>query len=195
MRNSELDRLLERYYAGETTVSEEERIREILDSEDLPGLYLTERELFRVLASDEGIPAPSAGFEKSIMERIDFEEERSRISTIKRKLYSAVAVAASLLIAVSSYFIIFSNQNPRDTFTDPELAYLQTVEVLRIVSEGLNSGSSRLSDLAYIDQATENIGIFRRSNESVSKKLEPLGYLDKGLKIFEEAAGEKNIKK
>jgi len=194
MRNSELDLLLERYYAGETTVAEEKKIREFLEMGSLPEIYHPDREIFKAFASGESIPATSAGFEDSIMARIDIEEGRSRVTMIKRRLYSAVAVAASLLIITSSYFIFAGNQKPSDTFTDPELAYIQTIEVLRFVSDGLNSGTNRMTDLAYIDRAAENIKVLGETNSNVAKQLEPLGYFEKGLKLVGKATGGENSK-
>lgn len=186
MERSELDLLLEKYYRGETTSLEEARIRVLLEDNNLPSTYISEKEMFSAFTSGESIPEPSERFMDNILERIDAVEDRSRITGVKRKLYSAVAVAASLLVMISSYFIFSANQKPGDTFSDPELAYLKTMEVLYIVSEGLNSGSNSLSDLAYIESATEDMKVLSNANASVAKHLETLGYFEKGLKLVDE---------
>lgn len=192
MGNSELDRLLDLYYRGEAGTDEEARLREILEKDDLSAVYLPEKEMFNAYASGDDIPGPSTGFEDSIMERIDLEEKRVSLSAIKHKIYAAVAVAASILIIISTYFVVFTNSRPADTFSDPLLAYEQTLEVFRLVSVGFNSASDRMTDLAYINQATESIEIIGKANVTVSKQLEPIGYFDMALRLVGKSTGGQN---
>lgn len=183
MNQLEIDLLIRKYYNGESTEEEELRLKSMLQDENLPEAYFIERDLFRSLGEAGDIPAPSEGFESMIMDRIAAVHARESTIGIRRKLYSVVAVAASLLIIISSYFLVYSNQRPEDTFTDPELAYIQTLEVLRMVSEGLNSGKNMMSDLSYISEAAESIEIVGYAGRNVTNQLKPLEYFDKGLKI------------
>ena len=61
MRKEEIDRLLERYYAGQTTEQEEEKLTQALHSaKDLPEDLQAERDLFLSLHKNtvEDVPVP-----------------------------------------------------------------------------------------------------------------------------------------
>lgn len=184
MNQPDLDRLIDRYYDGTTTTEEEQLLRQVLLSDDLSPDYYAEREMFLAFSNGDEIPQPSQQFESAIMERIESEERRNTMFNARRKLYSVVAVAASFLIVISSYFILFQNNRPADTFTDPQNAYLETIQALRIVSEGLNYGTSQMADLSYLSEAKDNLGILGRTSATVSGKLEPLGYIDRSIRMI-----------
>lgn len=192
MDNQEIDEMLNRYYMGESSAEEERLLKELMLGGDLPEKYDLEREMFAGFEEGDDIPEPSDGFEQAIMARIDHEEDSLRSRVLRRRFYSTVSVAASLLIIISSYFILLTNSGPDDTFTDPDLAYIETMQVLRMVSEGLNSGKNQLSDLAYINQAYEKIEMIGNTSSDVTRQLEPLSYINRGINIIGTLPGVEN---
>ena len=185
MNLPELKLLLERYYNGETSSDEEEKIRKMLSDKNLPGEYFPEREMFEQFSAGMTIPEPSIGFKERIMKAIDNHEKESAIKGLRRRIYTVTSVAASLLILISSYLIISREKMPDDTFTDPLVAYNETKRVLLEVSTNLNRGYQELDDLAYINRATESLGAIGKSASTVENELSQLGYMQKGLDLYD----------
>ena len=56
MNLHELDILIEKYFNGESSVEEESRLNDLLESADLPEKYFAEKEMFASFISGEDIP-------------------------------------------------------------------------------------------------------------------------------------------
>ncbi len=185
MNRQELDRLLELYYDGKSSDKEEQDLIAMVRDSNLPEEYYSERDMLLTLSgkADE-IPEPDNGFESRIMQAIDDSEQSARITSLKRRVYTAVSIAASFLILISSVFILNRNSQPADTFDDPLMAYNATVDLLQQVSSTLNSGSEAIGDLALIAETRDKINMLSAPAIKASKDMESLKYLEKSLSIL-----------
>lgn len=191
MNLQELDKLIQKYYQGITSEDEEERLFKVLSTEELPDGYSEDLAMLKVLAgSNKDIPEPDSGFESRIMEAIDRADSDSKVISLKRKIYSAVAVAATLLIMISSFLIVRSNAEPKDTFDDPVLAYNATIEVLSRVSETMNTGSDVISELSVISSTENNLSMLSQPARMISKKMEALKYIEQSMDILDMSSGK-----
>jgi hypothetical protein len=175
MDRKETDRLLRKFYRGETSLEEEMKLREwFLEQEDLPDEMSADRALFTMYAETERENLPEEDLEH-MLEGLDENPERPVIRLFTRqKFYRFAGIAASLVILVSVYlgYRYYNNsENNRamtETFRDnPELAYAETQRVLLYVSSQFNRGTGELSNL-------------KKLNEPVGQ-LQKLNVLDKGL--------------
>lgn len=186
MNLQELDKLIQKYYQGISNEDEEERLLKILSSEELPPEYSDDLAMLKLMfEGDEDIPEPDSGFEARIMEAIDKADTGAGIISLKRKIYMAVSVAATLLIVISSYFIVSNNTQPADTFDDPVLAYNATIQVLSRVGETLNTGSDVISELSVISVAEDNLTRISQPARIISNKMESLKYIEKSMDILD----------
>jgi hypothetical protein len=124
------------------------------------------------------------------MQAIDRSDSGARIISLKRKIYSAVAVAATLLIMISSFFLVRNNSGPEDTFDDPILAYNATIEVLTRVGETLNTGSDVISELSVISTAENSLRRISQPARIISREMESLKYIEKSLDILDMGTGK-----
>lgn len=185
MNLQELDNLLEKYFEGQSSEGEEQRLFALLKSKKLPDQYHPDRDLLGAMLDDGFIPEPDSGFEDRIMEAIDNSEAKGKVVSIKRRLYSFVSVAATVLIIVTSYFILNRSSEPEDTFDDPILAYNATIDVLTRVSNTLSSGSEVIAKLSIIGETQENLLLISEPARIVSKEMESLKYIEKSMSILE----------
>ncbi len=185
MNRQELDRLLDLYYDGKSSDKEEQDLIAMVRDNNLPEEYYSDRDMLLTLSgkADE-IPEPDNGFESRIMQAIDDSEQSVRITSLKRRVYTAVSIAASFLILISSVFILNRNSAPADTFDDPLMAYNATVDLLQQVSSTLNSGSEAIGDLALIAETRDKINMLSAPAIKASKDMESLKYLEKSLSIL-----------
>ena len=172
MKEEELKELLEKYYDGSSSPDEEELIRSFF-AENSPKGFEAEKEIFSFFNTKKPIPDPSIDFELRIIEGIGSSEaERS----VLRGLFIKVAgVAASLIILAGSYLILSQRSRSVDTFTDPSLAYAETMKILYAVSVKMNKGTTGLEPVARLSDITE---------KSIGEIINTSAKMEKNLSIF-----------
>lgn len=175
MNGEKLKILLEKYYRGETTEMEETELKDFFRSQtDVPG-YETEKMIFGFYDTSVPVPEPSGSFEERILLALDKTERKLMI---RRYLVPALSTAAGILILVGSWFIYNRNSGPADTFSDPEIAYAETMKILLDVSEKMNHASETLEPVAKFNTTTrQSMKIVNSSAKQMKKgfsKLETL---------------------
>jgi hypothetical protein len=77
-----------------------------------------------------------------------------------------LSAAATILIMIGTYFIFFQKREPADSFSDPRIAYAETMKILNDVSVKLNKGTMALQPISKIS-TTARAGM-RSVDRSVS---------------------------
>ena len=147
MKKEEIDRLLERYYAGQTTEQEEDALLQTLRSaNDLPADLQAERDLFLSLHKNmvEDVPVPE-DLETELTARIDRKASAPR----RRRLWWGSMAASILLLAGLGFGIAEMRQEafvptPQDTFTNPEDAHRALQAIFTEMSRNWNEGMKQL---------------------------------------------------
>jgi hypothetical protein len=176
MNGENLDRLIERYYNGESTEAEEQALRELFQSDDAPEGYDDEKALFGYYESAGVIPAPSFDFESRIIAGIDASEKESQPMRRRRYPLPWLSAAATVLIFLGSWFFLIHRSESEDTYSDPEIAYAETMKILMDVSTKMNHGARALEPIGKIDQmASQSLKTVSRSTGRIGKNLEDIG--------------------
>ena len=185
MKKEELDRLLEKYYKGESIEEDEKALRAFFSKNSIPEGYEAENAIFSYYMGASEIPEPSADFEAKILTGIDKSVSRSRLRRFRKFILPSLSTAAGILIVVASWFLFTHRNDPRDTYTNPELAYAETMKILVGVSSQLNQGARALEPFSKMNELTTKI---------VKKNLKNLGNFQKAIEIANMPV-EKNINK
>ena len=175
MNSEEIKRLLEKYYEGETTTGEELLLKKFFSLENVPPDLRGDQEIFRYYFQAAEIPEPSTGFEKRIISAIESEvKDSDRIK--RRRLFVTISgIAATLLILMGSYFFFTNRSEPRDTYSDPEVAYAETMKILYQVSARLNKGTKALGHLSTLqDETQKTMETVGRSTAKIENSMKPL---------------------
>jgi hypothetical protein len=185
MNEEELKRLLEKYYNGNSTVDEEKNLKDYFKHSDSAKGNEAEKDIFRYYLSAGMIPDPSIDFEDRIMAEIDNLDSTEELHRNKRIILSFMSAAAVLIIAVSSYFFLINSSKQGDTFTDPQIAYAETIKVLMNVSSQLNHGTQALEPVGKLHMMTGKC--FKTINKPtiiIEKNLKNLDHLQKAFNII-----------
>ena len=140
MESQIIEKLLDRYFEAETTAAEEAKLKTYFGSGDVaPHLqqYIPMFCYFEQAKSEH------------INKEISYAPQESRFAAGRRKVYSWVAIAASIVILMG---IVVQQENQVSefgTYEDPELAMQKTREALEMMSMYMNSGTE---DLGYIEE-------------------------------------------
>lgn len=168
MKAKEVSELLQRFYDGTSTPDEEKRLMVFFQQETVPDEWIPDREYFLAMQDiqDEPVAVPS-DIRQKILETLEPAQARSTVRTLRpAKLYSAISVAAGILILASALF--FLNRKPDlGSYSDPEMAYAETKEALEMVGRYFGKGTEHLPSLKKI--------------ETPQKSLEHLKSFEQGL--------------
>lgn len=145
-----IEQLLERYWAGETSLQEEAILRNFFSQDEIPAGLIRYKALFTYQQEALKQHIADEDFETRLLaktEEIPVKAQRITLAQRLMPLYKAVAVVALSLILGNTVQNAFGpdkqatdyNYNAyKDTYSDPETAYSQMADALRMVSEGLN---------------------------------------------------------
>jgi hypothetical protein len=184
MNEEELNRLLEKYYNGESTEEEERSLRDYFSSDNIPEGFDAEKVIFGFYLSTEKIPEPSHGFENRILTGIDALEAKKGYQKIRKYILLSLSTAAGLFILAGSYFFFINRTEPPDTFSNPEIAYVETMKILMDVSSQMNNGAMALEPVGKISEMkTKSIETINKSTALIEKNLKNLDYLKQTIEV------------
>ncbi len=136
MELSKIEKLLERYDEGETSLAEEKLLRDYFLSNKVAP-HLSSYKLMFMYSSNQK--------EQGL-------EETPKINSSK-STFAWTSIAAILVVALGLYFYNDSSgslsQNDLGTISDEELALQKTKETLNMVSQFMNEGTA---DLVYLKE-------------------------------------------
>ena len=170
MKVEEIERLLAKFYEGNTSEQEEEVLKEAFRTEEVPGHLQRDKRLFlgffRQEADMENVPAGLADkLNRMIDEKADEEQRFFHRNKTKRNWYWVGGIAATLLLLIGiGYGTIYKKDmcqpTPQDTFSNPEDAYKALQATLIEVSTNLNKGIEQVEatrlDVTKVNQEVKN---------------------------------------
>lgn len=154
MKTNEVKILLQKYYDGLTSPSEESDLEEYFLNNQVAPEFEADKLHFMAVAAmrDEDIEVP-VDLEASVLHKLNEVQKKKWLGN-RRIQYLAFSIAAALLLMVST-FIFLSRQNQTQYISDPKIAYAESRQALELVSKFFNEGTSHLSGLSKINQAVE----------------------------------------
>jgi hypothetical protein len=163
MNTGTIEEILERYYEGETSLSEENTLREFFQGDDIPEHLRDHQPLFRYLnrESELTLELPAEQSE-GLIAGISFESDTEQsVSLFRKRMFYLSGIAAGFLILITLLSVLIrpvSNEQAQgQLFTSSQLAYEQASQALLMVSVGLNTGLDAAEKLRTFDQAMEEI--------------------------------------
>jgi hypothetical protein len=170
MSEKELKRLVEKYYDGLSTDEDEKALRAYFSGNNVYPGYEAEKEIFSLFMGSKEMPEPSDGFEASIMKAIDNQSDQRGYKKFRHLLLPVISAAAGLLILAGSYFLFLDKADQEDTYTDPKIAYAETMKVLLDVSYQLNHSTRSLQPVGKINEM--KVKGFKTTNpQCLSKRI------------------------
>lgn len=153
-----IEQLLERYWQCETTIAEERILREFFSQDEVPSSLATYRDLFSYEAEEQQT-ALGADFDSRVLEKIEEPVVSIRRNTWQTRTMpflraaAVVAVVAGIGFAAQRAFTVsdepavsYNYGAYQDTYTDPQVAYEQMSDALKLVSDGLRQAGLEPKD-------------------------------------------------
>lgn len=157
----EAERMLDKYWQGETTLEEERRLKDFFreNTGTLPDTLKEAAPLFDFYEGSAGIMAPA------ITGPWDGEHKKTvGMRATWRVLRSYWEYAAIFILILASVWIIRpapkTTSQPvavQDTYTDPQEAMAATQKALALLSANLNRGKEEMTKLALFNEAQQKV--------------------------------------
>lgn len=185
MKQEEMKKLVEKFFAGETTAREESQLKSRLQSKDVPDELKAVRRYFDAMRELEEEKL-DASFGEVLMNRITSDEPEP-----KNKLWiytlASVAAAIALLLAVWMGTDLLKPKEVYGTVSNPKIAFAETKKILLEVSAKLNDGLApakitvnmieeniiKAGDVGKINEALQKAGTINKL-EKANEFLKPL---------------------
>jgi len=136
MALNNIEQLLEKYFEGETSIDEEQALKDYYSSENVAPHLEMHKPLFGYFS----------------VAKNDVSNKTTSLQTKKRFRLVGIGIAASLLFAVG--IVTFwdkpsAKQEELGSFEDPEIAFRETQKALAMLSENVNVG---IQSLEYVNE-------------------------------------------
>lgn len=175
MNFKEIEELLRLYYEGNTTAEEERQLREYFLNEEVPPHLAVEADLFRGIAGNASEEIPDPDFEEKLFAKLE-DKPVVHISVIRNRYYSILGIAAGVLL-LAGLFFTFSNdfmmKQGNKQNRDALAAYVQTKEVLLMVSANLNNGLDKIAPISKFNEGMQNAAMISAFNKYQSIIINP----------------------
>lgn len=162
MDSKQLEELLQKYWNCETSLEEEQQLREHFRSEEIPEQLKDTASLFNYFEAQKQ-RAVDMHFEGSVITQLGKQpEKRGKMVQLLNNSMRIAAGVAVLLVAV--YFVreeIRKNDTVavEDTYNDPKQALEETKKALMMISKGFGRAEQQAKKINLINEAQDKIQI------------------------------------
>ncbi len=155
METKEVKRLLQLYFNGESTEQDERNLEIYFQSENIADEVKEYAEFFGGISELANL-GNNSSIENDVMNYILENEHREK--TKFRQMWRVVTGVAATVIIVLGGFLFYQQQQQqpfKDTYQDPEEAYVVAQQTLEFVSAKYNKGLAGLAKFDKLKKAEE----------------------------------------
>ncbi len=160
MDSKQIEQLLEKYWSCETSLDEEQQLRDYFLREDIPLQWKEAAELFRYFQHQKKDQLTGPAFDEEIIRKV---QGTAPAGKMVKMLYNYGRIAAGLLVVVAAtYFVrqeIMKSYPPEvaDTYTDPKLAFEETKRALMMIAKGFGKAQNETKKIIIFNEAEDKI--------------------------------------
>ena len=159
MSSQEIEKILQKYFDGETSLSEEKELREFFQRDDVPSHLQSLKSQFQYFHEATSFNELGSDFDKKIVKSIKDDGKIIKFNFRKKSsIYIISSVAASILILVTVFFQLNTfSRKIDDTFNNPETAYNEAKKIMVFVSEKFNKGTDQLAPISKVNDGVDKL--------------------------------------
>jgi len=183
MNLQKIEDLITKFEKGDTSLEEEKILMDFFCNEEVPFQLRSYKDLFDFMDTSKDEELINPDFDSRVLDAMSDITPISKFPSRRIKLYSALAVAASIVILIGLYFQFGQMNQVKDTYDDPLLAYAETKRILMKVSGNLNSGVDELKNVSEFNSGMEHLNKISSFDDGM-QNLEKISMLEKSKEII-----------
>lgn len=173
MNIREIEKLIDRYYSGETSLEDEEVLGKFFCGSHVPDHLIKHAPMFVWMKEQRDLKIGDPDFEKRLTARLmaTGTDEYRRKPMLKSRTFASVLLAASVTLLIGILTVLqFRGKEIESAIhhQDAEIIYAQTTMILGFVSHNLNTGLQELVKVGEFEKATRNLEQFHKFYKSQS---------------------------
>ena len=159
MDSKNMEDLLKKYWACETTLEEEKQLREYFGGNNIPDQWKDTAALFRYFEETKKKSLNDLAFEGQVIHKIHAPKK----SRLVRLVYNTMRIAAGLAVVLAATLFIRNEirettpQAVVDTYDDPKLAFEETKKALLMISKSFGTAEEQARKINLFNEAQEEI--------------------------------------
>lgn len=157
---NKIDALLERYWAGETSLQEEEQLRDYFRREGMSEHHREAAGLFRYYDAQKKKSVNDPAFDDAVLAKIAAPKRGKMAKLLTNSMRIAAGIAV-LMMAV--WFVrreVRQTTPPEivDTYDDPRLALEETKKALLMISKSFGRAEQEAKKINMLNEAKDEVG-------------------------------------
>ena len=167
MDSNRLNELLNKYWNCETSLEEEQQLREYFKGRDIPEEWKETAVLFRYFEENKKKSLSDISFDRTLIAKIHAPPKKGKVA---RLVYNGMRIAAGVaVVMVATWFIRnevrkSTPQEIVDTYDDPKLAFEETKKALMMISKSFGTAEEQAKKINMFNEAQEEIQKKKESN-------------------------------
>jgi hypothetical protein len=160
MDSKTIEALLEKYWSTETTLEEEQQLREYFLGENVSESMQQAAALFRFFDAEKN-KSLNENFETAVTKKLSQRRGGKVISMVSLK--NITRIAAGIVVVVAATYFIRQEvrksypQELQDTYTDPQLAFEETKKALMMISNSFGKAKHETEKIKMFNEAEKKI--------------------------------------
>lgn len=157
--NKKIEQLLEKYWNCETSLEEEQQLRQYFQGGQIPEQWKETANLFRYFEESKKKDLTDASFDATLLARL----QPLKRGAVTRLLYNTMRIAAGIAVLVVAFWFVkteLRKSTPRDivdTYDDPKLAFEETKKALMLISRNFGTAEEQAKKINLFNEAQEEI--------------------------------------
>lgn len=158
MDSRRIDDLLQRYWACETSLEEEQQLCDYFQGSDIPEQHKEAAAMFRYFSSNKK-KSIGEGFDNKVLQLTHTAKKTKVVPLVVNTMRIAAGIA---VLVVAAYFVRkeVRQSDPvamEDTYSDPKLAFEETKKALMMISKGFTQAETEARKINLFNEAQEEI--------------------------------------
>ena len=165
MDSKNINALLEKYWNCETSLEEEQQLKEYFRGKQIPEQLKETAVLFQYFDEHKKKDLTDSGFDHEVLAKVKGPKQ----GKVVKLLYNSMRIAAGIAVLVVATFLVrneIRKGNPvpvEDTYDDPKIAFEETKKALQMISKSFGSAQDK----------ARKINMFNEAQKSIQKEEEP----------------------
>jgi hypothetical protein len=159
MDSNRIDELLNKYWNCETSLEEEQELRQYFRGSQVPEQWKETASLFRYFEESKKKSLDDQPFDPRLLEKITVQQKGKGA----RLLYNSMRIAAGIAVLMIAVWFVrkeVRNSTPQeivDTYDDPKLAFEETKKALMMISKSFGQAEEQAKKINLFNEAKEEI--------------------------------------
>ena len=161
MDSNKIDELLNKYWNCETSLEEEQQLREYFRGNQIPEQWKETATLFRYFDGHKKKTLNDSAFDAALMKKINTPP--SNKGKVVKIFYNTLRIAAGVSVLLVATFLVRNEirestpQEMVDTYDDPKLALEETKKALMMISKSFGTAEEKAKKINMFNEAQQQI--------------------------------------